>query len=94
MYSGNALEQFTSLFTFQVFAANGSHGVWGDAGKFEYSRQPNLADFTSRGIGWRLWYNLVYIDARSPAGAFSGTDLQWLDFQGRWGNNERLVSNP
>ena len=22
----------------EVFAANGSHGIWGDSGKFEYSR--------------------------------------------------------
>ena len=74
-----------------MFSANGSHGVWGDAGKFEYSRQPSLIDFTSRGVGWRLWFNLVYIDARD-AGTFSGTDLQWADFRGRWGNDDRLVS--
>ena len=75
----------------ELFSANGSHGVWGDAGKFEYSNQPSLIDFTSRGVGWRLWFNLVYIDARA-AGTFSGTDLQWADFQGRWGNDDRLVS--
>ena len=123
----------------EVFAANGSHGIWGASGKFEYSRVviassfiffcdisrlafelglvtvnaqiptteadfdvffgsmfelqpwpcrfPSLADFTSRGIGWRLWYNLVFVDASN---SLNGTDLQWLNFQGRWGNDEGL----
>ena len=72
----------------EVFAANGSHGVWGGSGKFQYSSSPDLSDFTSRGIAWRLWFDLVYAEA---GGNFSGTDLQWLDFQGRWGNDERKV---
>ena len=73
----------------ELFAANGSHGIWGASGKFEYSRYPSLADFTSRGIGWRLRYNLVFVD---PSDSFSGTDLQWLDFRGRWGNDETRVA--
>ena len=73
----------------ELFVANGSHGIWGGAGRFEYARTPRLFDATSRGFGWRTWLNLVMVDA--TAASFAGTDLQWLNFNGRWGNDDELA---
>ena len=39
----------------ELFIANGSHGIWGGVGMFEYARTPRLFDTTSRGFGWRTW---------------------------------------
>ena len=76
----------------ELFVANGSHGIWGGAGRFEYARTPRLFDATSRGFGWRTWLNLVMVDATAASFAsFAGTDLQWLNFNGRWGNDDELA---
>ena len=47
----------------ELFVANGSHGIWGGPGRFEYARTPRLFDYTSRGFGWKTWLNLVMVDA-------------------------------
>ena len=48
-------------------------------------------DYCGRGHAWRLWNNLEIIDADQPDSDLIGS-LNWLKYQGRWGNMQELVS--
>ncbi len=53
----------------------------------------HLDDYCERGEAWRLWTNNpVLIDRNDNFNDFIGTSLQWRNYEGRWGNIEKLVS--
>ncbi|XP_022913223.2 uncharacterized protein [Onthophagus taurus] len=63
-----------------LYAARGSHGLWGDRGRQRYYKLPNLYDYTGYGVVWRTWediqiYHLKY--SKQP---------DWMQFIGKWGN--------
>lgn len=71
----------------EVYAAQGSHGVYPDAARHIYRYIGNgdfLADDTSRGIPWYTWTSTVPFFWQSP-GTYSGS-LSWLNLTSRWGN--------
>ena len=49
-----------------------------------------LRDVCERGEAWRTWENLELIDRSDPEAGFEGTEFQWVDFEGRWGNVQEL----
>ncbi|XP_037800159.1 vacuolar protein sorting-associated protein 62-like [Penaeus monodon] len=72
----------------EVFSANGSHGLWSEAGTHEYVHFPiHLKDQTDRGYAWRTWDSLEIVEY-DPDVIYEG-ELHYLDFRGRWGNQKR-----
>ena len=70
-----------------VYAAQGSHGLYADAGRHTYKRLPNgdsLNDDTSAGTLWDTQQALK-VFAWQPVGSFTG-EWSWLNYTGRWGN--------
>ncbi|MEU6800303.1 Vps62-related protein [Streptomyces neyagawaensis] len=68
-----------------VYAAQGSHGLYPDAGRHTYRHLPNgdtLDDDTDAGT---LWDTRKGLQVFSWQDKYSG-DLEWLNFTGRWGN--------
>jgi hypothetical protein len=51
----------------------------------------HLDDFCDRGEAWRLWDNLVFMDRSVPDDDYDGTEFQWINFRGVWGNIKELV---
>ena len=49
-----------------------------------------LRDITERGEAWRTWENMEFVDRSDPEASFEGTEFQWVDFDGRWGNVQKL----
>ena len=53
----------------------------------------HLEDYCDRGEAWRLWENMDFVDRNvEDLSVYEGTDLQWMNFLGKWGNIEELVS--
>ncbi|TRY68262.1 hypothetical protein TCAL_03822 [Tigriopus californicus] len=74
-----------------VFSANGSHGSWASEGKHTYFNFfIHLDDYCERGEAWRTWENLAFVDRGVPDEEYYGTDNQWVNFKGRWGNTDGL----
>jgi len=73
-----------------VFSANGSHGVWADAGVHNYIHilTVHLDDVCERGLAWDTWNNLDIIET-APEDTYAGENT-WVDFRGRWGNIQKL----
>ena len=51
----------------------------------------HLDDICERGKAWKIWENMELIDASKPDDFYDG-DLSWINFQGRWGNIQQIVS--
>ncbi|MCY1082512.1 Vps62-related protein [Archangium lansingense] len=71
----------------EVYAAQGSHGIYPDAARHIYKTIGNgdfLADDTSRGIPWYTWNSTVSFVRQSP-GTYGGSQ-SWLNSTSRWGN--------
>ena len=51
----------------------------------------HLDDICERGQAWKIWENMELIDASKPDDFYDG-DLSWINFQGRWGNIQQIVS--
>ena len=51
----------------------------------------HLDDYCDRGEAWKIWNNMELIDASYPDDHYDG-DLSWINFQGRWGNIQKIVS--
>jgi len=74
----------------EVFSANGSHGTWALPGVHTYLRIIiHLDDYCDRGEAWKIWNNMELIDASYPDDHYDG-DLSWINFQGRWGNIQKI----
>ncbi|XP_042874714.1 uncharacterized protein LOC122254917 [Penaeus japonicus] len=72
----------------EVFSANGSHGLWSEAGTHEYVHFPiHLRDQTARGYAWRTWDRLEIVEY-DPDVTYEG-NLHYLGYRGRWGNQKR-----
>ena len=70
-----------------IYAAEGSHGIWYDAGKHVYKNLPNgdtLVDYTSNGRSWKTWRRLKVVKYKHD-GEYTG-EFKFINFQGRWGN--------
>ena len=76
----------------EAFVANGSHGLWGQEGKWTYINilTVHLDDYTARGFPWRIWERPQWIDMDDDPNLYNGTSLQWWNFEGKWGNIEKL----
>jgi hypothetical protein len=62
-----------------VYAAWGSHGIWGNAGSHNYQTLPTgerLVDHTSAGLEWKTWEKVVPADP----------SVYPFKYPGRWGN--------
>ncbi len=77
----------------ELFSANGSHGTWGAEGRWTYFELlfVRLYEECDRGFPISGWENPTYIDRNIDESEFDGTPLQWVNFQGDFGNQERLV---
>ena len=76
----------------EVFAANGSHGVWSAEGKFNYFNLIiHLEDFTDRGELWKTEENMVVWDTTAEYNTTS--EMNFVNFQGLWGNIKKMVNN-
>jgi hypothetical protein len=53
----------------------------------------HLDDYCERGTAWKTWENLVFLDADIPTQDYP-EELSWADFQGDWGNQQKLVIIP
>lgn len=60
-----------------LFAANGSHGLWGAPGDHDYVKIPRLTDTCGYGTPWKTWENLEI---------FQDTLPDWAYYSGKWGN--------
>lgn len=67
-----------------VYAAEGSHGIWGSVGKKNYmtiSTGDQLNDYTGQGVYWETWKNMVWFSyTRSDS-----LSVLLNDYEGRWG---------
>ncbi|XP_045618082.1 uncharacterized protein [Procambarus clarkii] len=67
-----------------LYAAQGSHGLWGAPGIHQYMSIPLLKDATGIGMEWKTWLNLKVIDLSNPATIKQHS--HWWYYEGRWGN--------
>ncbi|XP_069938478.1 uncharacterized protein [Cherax quadricarinatus] len=67
-----------------LYAAKGSHGLWGASGIHRYMAIPLLEDDTGMGLEWKTWLNLDIIDLDVPATL--KPHRHWWFYEGRWGN--------
>ena len=51
----------------------------------------DLNEQCERGFAIRAWENPTYVDRNVDEAEFDGTPLQWVNFQGDFGNQQRLV---
>ncbi len=77
----------------EVFTANGSHGTWGAEGEWGLVQFlfVDVFDDCERGSALRAWLNPIYVDRNVDEAEFNGTDLQWVNFRGKFGNIQKLV---
>ena len=78
------------LFISVVYSADGSHGIWPNAGRNVYKKLGNgdeLVDYTGNGLSWDTWQNVKWVNYRRNKG-YTG-EFTWLNFDGRWGNPEQ-----
>ncbi len=52
----------------------------------------HLDDYTDRGHEWRYWEDLNFLDQDDLDEGIVSPDLHWTGFQGRFGNQQKLVS--
>ena len=55
-------------------------------------RVVRMKDACDRGEAWRTWENAKVVDWSEKGEGFEGTEFQWLDFGGRWGDVRKMVS--
>jgi hypothetical protein len=76
-----------------VYAANGSHGIWGDTGESDGSHtymtiatgQPLIDTTKAGGAAWQTWKSTVVVSQE-------GLDKGWFAaYKGRWGNSEKII---
>ncbi|XP_042232038.1 uncharacterized protein LOC121872958 isoform X2 [Homarus americanus] len=67
-----------------LYAARGSHGLWGAPGIHQYMWLPLLKDDTGMGTAWKTWHNVDIIDLEDPTG--TSPHRHWWSYNGRWGN--------
>lgn len=67
-----------------LFAAEGSHGLWGSPGKHRFVRVPRLYDVNGFGQPWQTWNNveIIYGDSRTKR----SINPNWMKYRGKWGN--------
>lgn len=81
------VELYNNTNHFILYSARGSHGLWFNEGKHEYfSREIPLYDYTSKGVRWETWKNLIII---TP---YDWKDNKWLTDIWRWGDPYTLFN--
>ncbi|KAG5672685.1 hypothetical protein PVAND_002795 [Polypedilum vanderplanki] len=67
-----------------LFAAEGSHGLWGSPGKHRFVRVPRLYDINGFGRPWQTWTNVevIYNDNKTKR----SLNPNWMRYRGKWGN--------
>lgn len=68
-----------------LYAAQGSHGLWGSPGIHQFSNLPLLQDKTGKGTAWETWLNMDLIDLKDSL-AMARPHRHWLLYEGYWGN--------
>jgi hypothetical protein len=65
----------------------------------------HMDDYCARGTAWQLWDQIVFVDADQPVPVIQDQQdrdedqdqdqdgsLNWMNYAGRWGNIQKLVS--
>lgn len=68
-----------------LYSARYSHGLWFTPGEHVYHDTPRLADYTSKGLPWYTWKNIVKI-LPGDWNTFFAYNTTWLTQIYRWGN--------